>query len=496
MQHDLSSIISLILPMTLMSGKDGNPYTSVFIIIITYILSLIMKYCNGNIFTYLIKSVFNKNTLYKVKCHISTKNNVFHSINISPQFKAVMYYLYEKITNDNNNRVKYDILEQPYWGDSTIKFVVFDDKLSDSWGSVLRRAVYDLTDNIQIMQDVKKEVSEKSDFKYITYTFSLIAKDKDMKSVIAFLNEITEKYEIQQFGMMNDNLRIFELEECDGKHSIYSDNKLQTTKSFDNMFFKDKQMLINRLDLFQNKHTERFQRLGIPQTFGMMFHGDPGTGKTSAIKAIARYTNRHIIMIPVKKLNTVEQLKRVFLDERINGIKIPMSKRLYVFEEIDCSSWKNIVTNRTFQKDIPKDTHKIDELAECLKTVIKSSSADEESATKKKITKTADMDLSLGELLNVIDGMVEMPGRMMIMTSNHPEMLDPAILRHGRIDLQINFKNLMRENIADMYKLWFDKNIPEEYYKRINDYTFSQAEIGNLFSTYDHTHILNTLVSK
>jgi SpoVK/Ycf46/Vps4 family AAA+-type ATPase len=128
-----------------------------------------------------------------------------------------------------------------------------------------------------------------------------------------------------------------------------------------------------------------------------------------------------------------------------------------------------------------------------LKTVVQSKSNDDD---KKKINKKEEFELTMGELLEILDGMVEMPGRMMIMTSNHPEMLDPAILRPGRIDLQIHFKNLMRENIADMYRLWFNNDIPEEYYKRINDYTFSQAEIGNLFSTYDNKHILNTLVSK
>lgn len=42
--------------------------------------------------------------------------------------------------------------------------------------------------------------------------------------------------------------------------------------------------------------------------------------------------------------------------------------------------------------------------------------------------------LNLSGLLNVLDGVVETPGRMLIMTTNHPEMLDPALIRPGRID--------------------------------------------------------------
>lgn len=45
--------------------------------------------------------------------------------------------------------------------------------------------------------------------------------------------------------------------------------------------------------------------------------------------------------------------------------------------------------------------------------------------------------LNLSGLLNVLDGVVETPGRMLIMTTNHPEMLDPALIRPGRIDKKI-----------------------------------------------------------
>jgi ATP-dependent 26S proteasome regulatory subunit len=37
--------------------------------------------------------------------------------------------------------------------------------------------------------------------------------------------------------------------------------------------------------------------------------------------------------------------------------------------------------------------------------------------------------LNLSGLLNVLDGVVDTPGRIVIMTSNHPELLDPALFR-------------------------------------------------------------------
>ncbi|CAD7952857.1 unnamed protein product [Amoebophrya sp. A25] len=46
--------------------------------------------------------------------------------------------------------------------------------------------------------------------------------------------------------------------------------------------------------------------------------------------------------------------------------------------------------------------------------------------------------LNLAGLLNVLDGVVDTPGRIVVMTSNHPEKLDPALIRPGRINKRIH----------------------------------------------------------
>lgn len=45
--------------------------------------------------------------------------------------------------------------------------------------------------------------------------------------------------------------------------------------------------------------------------------------------------------------------------------------------------------------------------------------------------------LTLAGLLNVLDGVVDCPGRIVVMTTNHPENLDPALIRPGRINKQL-----------------------------------------------------------
>ena len=46
--------------------------------------------------------------------------------------------------------------------------------------------------------------------------------------------------------------------------------------------------------------------------------------------------------------------------------------------------------------------------------------------------------LDLAGVLNVIDGVVDSPNRILIMTSNHPENLDPALIRPGRINKRLH----------------------------------------------------------
>ena len=82
---------------------------------------------------------------------------------------------------------------------------------------------------------------------------------------------------------------------------------------------------------------------------------------------------------------------------------------------------------------------------------------------------------------------------MIVFTTNHPENLDPALLRPGRIDMIVEFTNMTRKNVSDMYQVWFDKKIPREVYHAMKDFTFSQAEIGQLFSTLDMDRIHATL---
>lgn len=54
-------------------------------------------------------------------------------------------------------------------------------------------------------------------------------------------------------------------------------------------------------------------------------------------------------------------------------------------------------------------------------------------------TTTSGTGISLSGLLNAIDGVASHEGRVLIMTSNFPEKLDAALIRPGRVDMQVAF---------------------------------------------------------
>jgi SpoVK/Ycf46/Vps4 family AAA+-type ATPase len=60
--------------------------------------------------------------------------------------------------------------------------------------------------------------------------------------------------------------------------------------------------------------------------------------------------------------------------------------------------------------------------------------------------------LNLAGLLNVLDGVVDTPGRILVMTTNHPEKLDPALIRPGRINKRLHLGYCSAETVAQMAK--------------------------------------------
>lgn len=171
---------------------------------------------------------------------------------------------------------------------------------------------------------------------------------------------------------------------------------------------KDKKIeIIDHLTRFFNSR-EWYKIGGIPFRTGLCLYGPPGTGKTSLVKAIASHFNLNIYVLDLNSQS----------DQSIQALfsKLP-DKCVVLIEDID-----------TF---------------DAVKTRTKSSH------------EASSAQLTLGGLLNAIDGIIDSNGRILVMTTNHIERLDPALIRPGRCDKTIELTYLTDETFRLAFKKFY-----------------------------------------
>jgi len=94
--------------------------------------------------------------------------------------------------------------------------------------------------------------------------------------------------------------------------------------------------------------------------------------------------------------------------------------------------------------------------------------------------------LDLGTMLNLMDGILETPGRIIVMTSNHPEKLDPALIRPGRIDLIVKFDYCDKSEIVEIYEGITGKELPVKIVNALPSNKYSPAKITQaIFESFE-----------
>ena len=234
----------------------------------------------------------------------------------------------------------------------------------------------------------------------------------------------------------------------------FSEYRFESSKQFENLFFPEKTQLVAQLDHFLN-NAAWYKKKGLPYTLGFLFHGEPGCGKTSTIKAIANYSKRHIVSISLTKIETQKELFEIFYNEYINERKIPLNKRLYILEDIDCNALEDIVGERSGSQQEPCSKNEIKEGININLTL------PEHYPSLGKKEKKRKTELTLADILETLDGVMEMDGRMLVITTNYPDKLDAALTRPGRIDLSLEFKRCTSDTLCEMYHHFCSSNDSE-----------------------------------
>jgi SpoVK/Ycf46/Vps4 family AAA+-type ATPase len=84
--------------------------------------------------------------------------------------------------------------------------------------------------------------------------------------------------------------------------------------------------------------------------------------------------------------------------------------------------------------------------------------------------------LNLSDVLNTFDGLLASPGRIMIMTTNHMEKLDPALIRPGRADLKLEIGYIDAETFSAFTRHFYGTVIREPFNLRSDKLTISAIQ--------------------
>lgn len=151
---------------------------------------------------------------------------------------------------------------------------------------------------------------------------------------------------------------------------------------------------------------ERYEALGIPWRRGYLLYGPPGTGKTSLVTALASELSLNVCVLSLASPNVT--------DEKIGNLLASVPRRsVILIEDVDA-----FFTQR----------------------------AKADAAVK----------VSYSGFINALDGVAAHEGSVVFLTTNHPQLIDEAAIRSGRVDFRMELGLCDRDQLARMFRKFFD----------------------------------------
>jgi len=151
---------------------------------------------------------------------------------------------------------------------------------------------------------------------------------------------------------------------------------------------------------------ERYETLGIPWRRGYLLYGPPGTGKTSLVTALASELSLNVCVLSLASPNVT--------DEKIGNLLASVPRRsVILIEDVDAF----------FQQRAKADSG---------------------------------VKVSYSGFINALDGVAAHEGSVVFLTTNHPQLIDEAAIRSGRVDFRMELGLCDRDQLARMFRKFFD----------------------------------------
>ncbi|CAG7560233.1 unnamed protein product [Fusarium equiseti] len=182
---------------------------------------------------------------------------------------------------------------------------------------------------------------------------------------------------------------------------------------------KAKKELVEDVTDYLNPNTRRwYSNRGIPYRRGYLLYGPPGTGKSSLSLALAGFFRMRIYMVSLSSIMATE--------ENLATLFAELPRRCVVLlEDIDSAGLTH--------------TREPTKLEGTTETAVPIPATPSQPGAPPAGAPTLPGRLSLSGLLNILDGVASQEGRVLIMTTNHLEKLDKALIRPGRVDKIVQF---------------------------------------------------------
>lgn len=218
----------------------------------------------------------------------------------------------------------------------------------------------------------------------------------------------------------------------DARSEIWKRDGLVGYRSLNSVILQEKvkSKLLEDLEDFTSKDTlEWYRKHGIPFKRGYLFYGPPGTGKTSTINAISSFLKRRVYKLSLVAPGLCD-------NGLMSAIQSMKPHGILVMEDVDSLF----------------GVHR---------------------------EKQEQFSTTFSGLLNAIDGLGDPKGHIFIMTSNHPEQLDSALKRKGRIDMELKFGVCTKDQAYNMFLKFYPgkEDDANEFIKKLcGEYTPAELE--------------------
>lgn len=184
---------------------------------------------------------------------------------------------------------------------------------------------------------------------------------------------------------------------------------------------------------------------GIPYRRGFLLYGPPGCGKSSFITALAGELGLNICILNL----SAKSISDLTLNQLLNNAP---QRSIILLEDIDVAVNMPQRPDTVDANGIPHSAYYTSHL-------------------------------TFSGLLNALDGVAASEGRIMFMTTNHIERLQPALIRPGRVDVQIKVDTASTYQIETLFKKFFpgEDELCAQFLQKVPNKSVSMAQLQGHF---------------